>query len=162
MVNTETNDKGTELSLGLYLAANGFDVWIGGSRGVEPTAHVKYNPTDSEFWKWSYDEMALFDVPAYIRYISRTNGGDQKLKYIGHSQVRLLLLYMILLYLLTNLQLKAGFYVILTYICIAIYVGMCIGHSDCFRTVQLMPYKLVGSRCVSNGRSCCSTCSDSL
>ena len=86
MSNTETDASGTELSLGLYLAANGFDVWLGSSRGVEPTAHVKYNPTDAEFWAWSYDEMAMFDEPAYIRYISRATG-DQKLKYIGHSQV---------------------------------------------------------------------------
>lgn len=86
MVNTETDAAGTELSLGMFLAASGFDVWLGSSRGVEPTRHVKYNPTDEEFWQWSYDEMALLDLPAYIRYISRAAGG-QNLKYIGHSQV---------------------------------------------------------------------------
>lgn len=100
MVNTETDAAGTELSLGMFLAASGFDVWLGSSRGVEPTRHVKYNPTDEEFWQWSYDEMALLDLPAYIRYISRAAGG-QNLKYIGHSQVFIcfiLLLFFLQLY----------------------------------------------------------------
>ena len=88
MVNTDTSSSktGTELSLGFYLAANGYDVWLTSSRGVEPTSHKTLKPTEEKFWAWSYDEMAIYDTPAYIDYITSQTGAS-KIKYIGHSQV---------------------------------------------------------------------------
>ena len=74
-----------ELSLGFYLSNGGYDVWLTGSRGVHPTTHNTLTSNDRKFWDWSFDEMALFDTPAYIRYVNQYTK-SRHIKYIGHSQ----------------------------------------------------------------------------
>ncbi|CAF1073988.1 unnamed protein product [Didymodactylos carnosus] len=74
-------------SLGFILADQGYDVWLGNMRGnYYSRHHVKWNPDrDEEFWDFSYDEMAKFDLPNMIQYIlSKTN--YTQLAYVGHSQ----------------------------------------------------------------------------
>lgn len=75
-------------SLAFVLADAGFDVWLGNVRGnLYSNRHVKYDPKrDKEFWNWSFDEMALVDLPAMIEYVLRATGRKHLDGYIGHSQ----------------------------------------------------------------------------
>ena len=40
---------------------------------------------DSAYWQFSWDEMALYDLPANIEYIKNKTAVDQ-IVYVGHSQ----------------------------------------------------------------------------
>lgn len=73
-------------SLGFILADLGFDVWLGNMRGnTYCLTHAKYNPSQEEFWDFSFDEMAAYDMPAMINYVLNYTEQSQ-LVYIGHSQ----------------------------------------------------------------------------
>jgi len=73
-------------SLGFLLADNGYDVWFGNSRGNYYSLNHLHFPVDSDaFWNFTWDDMAKYDIPAFISYILK-NTGQQKLSYIGHSQ----------------------------------------------------------------------------
>ncbi|XP_078360080.1 lysosomal acid lipase/cholesteryl ester hydrolase-like isoform X2 [Oculina patagonica] len=73
-------------SLGYILADNGFDVWLGNIRGNRYSRrHLHLKPTQKEFWDWSFQEMAHFDIPAMIDHALKVSGQAQ-LFYIGHSQ----------------------------------------------------------------------------
>ncbi|XP_068744852.1 lipase member K-like [Montipora capricornis] len=73
-------------SLGYILADSGFDVWLGNVRGNDYSRrHVKYLPSQSIFWNWSWQEMADYDLPAMINHVLQVTGQKQ-LFYVGHSQ----------------------------------------------------------------------------
>lgn len=71
---------------GFIFANAGYDVWLGNSRGNKHSKrHTKYNPAkDAEFWAFSFQHMADYDLPAVFKYIYNVTG--QKIHYFGHSQ----------------------------------------------------------------------------
>ncbi|KAK3701539.1 hypothetical protein QZH41_020526, partial [Actinostola sp. cb2023] len=73
-------------SFAFIAADNCFDVWLGNMRGnTYGKRHVKFPVDSKEFWDFSFDEMAKYDLPAMINYALKTTG-QQDLYYVGHSQ----------------------------------------------------------------------------
>jgi len=68
------------------LAAEGYDVWLGNYRGNHDSReHQSLDADrDNEFWQFSWDEMAKYDLPTELDFvIEYTN--SQKIYYVGHS-----------------------------------------------------------------------------
>ncbi|XP_054936937.1 gastric triacylglycerol lipase isoform X2 [Physeter macrocephalus] len=64
----------------------GYDVWLGNSRGnTWARTNLYYSPDSAEFWAFSFDEMAKYDLPSTINFILNKTG-QEKLHYVGHSQ----------------------------------------------------------------------------
>jgi len=68
------------------LAEAGYDVWLGNYRGnTYSRGHISLNAdTDSEFWQFTWDEMAKYDLPTMMNYVLEETGVE-KLYYMGHS-----------------------------------------------------------------------------
>eukprot|EP00730_Choanoeca_flexa_P003265 TRINITY_DN11347_c0_g1_i7.p1 TRINITY_DN11347_c0_g1~~TRINITY_DN11347_c0_g1_i7.p1 ORF type:complete len:443 (+),score=54.52 TRINITY_DN11347_c0_g1_i7:139-1467(+) len=76
----------TQHGLAFQLVEQGYDVWLGNARGNKYSSkHARLKPTDTKFWDWSLDEMAMFDVPTMIDYILE-HTGQKKLSYVAFSQ----------------------------------------------------------------------------
>ncbi|KAA8545816.1 hypothetical protein F0562_020733 [Nyssa sinensis] len=90
----------TDQSLGFILADHGFDVWVGNVRGTRWShGHTSLSEKDKDFWDWSWEELALYDLAEMIRYVNlKTNS---KIFVVGHSQVCSLLAAYLLLPVLT-------------------------------------------------------------
>jgi len=72
-------------ALGLRLAREGYDVWLGNTRGNKYSlGHLDLKPEDRAFWDYSWQEMSEKDLPAAFEHIYQETG--QKINYIGHSQ----------------------------------------------------------------------------
>ncbi|KAL1139606.1 hypothetical protein AAG570_006588 [Ranatra chinensis] len=76
---------GPQKGLGFILADKGYDVWLGNARGsVYSRDHNQISTSDPKYWRFSWHEMGVYDLPAEINYIlGKTN--QSKLYYIGHS-----------------------------------------------------------------------------
>eukprot|EP01102_Stenamoeba_stenopodia_P010847 TRINITY_DN3303_c0_g1_i1.p1 TRINITY_DN3303_c0_g1~~TRINITY_DN3303_c0_g1_i1.p1 ORF type:complete len:420 (-),score=90.59 TRINITY_DN3303_c0_g1_i1:81-1340(-) len=73
-------------SLSYILADAGYDVWLGNNRGtLYGLNNIHYSPNQTEFWNWSFDEMAEYDLPAIFDFIQAKTGA-KTISYIGHSQ----------------------------------------------------------------------------
>ena len=75
-------------SLPFLLAKEGFDIWLGNSRGnIFSNKHKSKNPDNikSGFYDYTMDDMVKYDLPATFKYIHGKTGG-KKLSYIAHSQ----------------------------------------------------------------------------
>lgn len=65
-------------SPGFLLADDGFDVWLVNTRGVpQSNYHVNLTTNDPEFWKWSFEQIGTFDMPAVVDYILNETGFSQ-------------------------------------------------------------------------------------
>ncbi|CAK7325123.1 unnamed protein product [Dovyalis caffra] len=74
-----------EQNLPTILADQGFDVWISNTRGTKfSSRHTSLQHSQQEFWNWSFDELAKFDLPALFDFVY--NETRQKIHYVGHSQ----------------------------------------------------------------------------
>jgi hypothetical protein len=76
--------------LGILLADRNYDVWLTNSRGnMFSYEHINpdYDPFSfkSNFWNFTWHDMAKYDLKANVEYIKNASGFD-KLKWIGHSQ----------------------------------------------------------------------------
>ncbi|RXG60347.1 Lipase member K, partial [Armadillidium vulgare] len=69
-----------------YLFADkGFDVWLTNVRGGDYSRnHTHLSPSSKEFWDFSWDEMAKYDLPKMIDYIVK-HTKHKKVDYVGHS-----------------------------------------------------------------------------
>ena len=67
--------RGTDLSVGFYIANRGYDTWYACMRGNEYSRnHTTLDPdADSEFWDYSFPEM-MYDHQANIEYILNSTG----------------------------------------------------------------------------------------
>ncbi|KAE9447158.1 hypothetical protein C3L33_20952, partial [Rhododendron williamsianum] len=72
-------------SLGYILADHGFDVWVGSVRGTRWShGHVSLSEKDKEFWDWSWEELALYDLAAMLHYVNSVS--NTEVFIVGHSQ----------------------------------------------------------------------------
>lgn len=75
-----------ERNLPLVLHDLGFDVWMGNNRGNKySTQHLHKRPGSQDFWDFSIDEFAFFDIPNSIEFILSHTQRPQ-LICIGFSQ----------------------------------------------------------------------------
>lgn len=70
------------------LANKGYDVWLGNIRGNR-YSNAALSPQKRDYWEFTFDELAKFDLPAAFSYIANKTG--QKINYIGHSQGTLIM-----------------------------------------------------------------------
>jgi len=74
-----------EKFLGYLLADEGYDVWLGNMRGnTYSRSHCTLDPKDDAFWRFSFDEIGEYDLPAMIDLVREKSGHDQ-IFYGGHS-----------------------------------------------------------------------------
>ncbi|XP_037777859.1 gastric triacylglycerol lipase-like [Penaeus monodon] len=72
-------------ALGFIMADAGYDVWLGNTRGnVYSRRHIRLSPKQPEFWDFSWDEFAKYDMPTMLQYVRKITGVPI-LDYIGHS-----------------------------------------------------------------------------
>ncbi|XP_011648331.1 lipase 3-like isoform X1 [Pogonomyrmex barbatus] len=77
---------GRNRSIAYLLADDGYDVWLGNSRGTTNSKnHTTLSIQSAEFWDFSWHELGLYDLSAMIDYILYKTGQNQ-LFYIGFSQ----------------------------------------------------------------------------
>lgn len=77
---------GLSANLAFELAKVGHDVFLLDQRATLFSANnTKYDYNDPDYWSWSLDDIALFDLPATIDYMRKITG-RKHIAYIGHSQ----------------------------------------------------------------------------
>ncbi|XP_045455716.1 lipase 1-like [Melitaea cinxia] len=80
-------DAGPDAGLAYLISDACYDLWVGNQRGnYYSRRHVHLDPDrDREFWKFSIDEIGLYDIPAMIDYVLKYTR-EAKVNYIGYSQ----------------------------------------------------------------------------
>lgn len=74
-----------ERSLAFWLAAKGYQVYLGNNRATFDMGHRTFSRYSPEFWDYNILDLALYDLPAMVDYVRQETGFD-KIAYIGHSQ----------------------------------------------------------------------------
>ncbi|XP_055849510.1 lipase 1-like [Episyrphus balteatus] len=77
---------GPDKGLAYFLYDMGYDVWMVNCRGnIYSKKHITLNPSNPEFWNYTFHEIGIYDLPASIDYILPTTN-FKRLHLIGHSQ----------------------------------------------------------------------------
>ncbi|KPJ06381.1 Lipase 3 [Papilio machaon] len=77
---------GAKKSLPYLLSNLGYDIWLANARGnVYSRGHVSKNINNSDFWKFSWQEMGQYDLPAIIHYIRLVKNTSDPISFVGHS-----------------------------------------------------------------------------
>lgn len=78
----------------VVLAKNGFDVWLGNSRGNKFSRLHKTLDPDShpEYWDFTFEEKGCKDTKAFINLVKHSTGAD-KVTYVGGSQGAAMMFY---------------------------------------------------------------------
>ncbi|KAH0471190.1 MAG: uncharacterized protein KVP18_000671 [Porospora cf. gigantea A] len=72
-------------SLAVELHSRGYDVWLGNNRGNKYSwRHRHLSRNDREYWNFSVDELATFDIPTMVNAVIESTGKVQ-LSYVGFS-----------------------------------------------------------------------------
>jgi len=75
-----------EKSVGFHLVNSGYDVWVGNNRGNKYSqSHTDPNISRYDYWDFCWDEMGIYDLPAFYQFIMDATGKD-KITYFGHSE----------------------------------------------------------------------------
>ncbi|WJX82732.1 hypothetical protein P8452_65454 [Trifolium repens] len=78
-------------SLAFILADSGFDVWLVNGRGTRySTMHTSLTFNDADYWDWTWDDLASYDLPTSVQYVYDHTG--QKMHLAAHSQGSLIAL----------------------------------------------------------------------
>lgn len=82
-----SNDSKYGDTLGFALKLTGrYDVWLSNSRGSRYSqGHVRYTTLDLQYWNFSFEHMAVYDLPAVIEYVQHRSNSS-KVAYVGYSQ----------------------------------------------------------------------------
>ena len=74
-------------SLAKKLCDEGYTLYLPYVRGTQfSRSHLDYDSSlNSEYWDFSFDQMAEYDLPAVINYVKQRDNVE-KVYYIGHSQ----------------------------------------------------------------------------
>lgn len=74
-------------NLPFLLADLGHEVWLGNNRGNKYSRkHLRLSSSLKEFWNFSLDEFALYDIPDTIMYLHGYYAGTKRITYVGFSQ----------------------------------------------------------------------------
>ena len=78
--------------LAYRLFKEGYDVFLANTRGNPYSRrHTELSPDeDSKFWKWTFHEIAKYEIPAIVRRVCKISK-QEKIWYIAHSQGTLLI-----------------------------------------------------------------------
>lgn len=80
-----------EFSLPFMLVELGYDVWMTNSRGnINSYEHMdianhNFRNYHSDYYKFTWDDMAKYDLPTNINYVLK-HSNYEKVFYVGHSQ----------------------------------------------------------------------------
>ncbi|XP_061386647.1 lipase 3-like [Musca vetustissima] len=78
--------KGVPDLLAYTLVENGYDVWLGNTRGNPYGGyHPKLSTDSREFWRFTWHEIGVLDLPSIIDFVLKTTK-QNNLHYVGHSQ----------------------------------------------------------------------------
>ena len=78
--------EGGSESLAGGLAERGYDIWIGNNRGSRYSNKNRRDGewSDKERWSWTWAEMGIYDIPAFIDKMLLVTG-KPKVTLFGYS-----------------------------------------------------------------------------